>query len=301
MPAPGIVFKELRAEFLTASVMPVLVSTVIARYETGLFDPLLFTLTLAGAVFIHLGTNVANDYYDNLSGTDVVNVDYVRPFTGGSRLIQEGLITPRAVLTMAIVLFAAGAAAGVILTVMRGPVILLFALAGIVSGYFYTAPPFKFAHRGFGEFLVGLNFGLLIFMGTYYVQTGTVSRGCIIASLPLTFLVTAIILINEFQDSAADAQAGKRTLVVRVGNRNAVGILTGVVLHAYLPIPIAAAFRILPPLTLIGLATLPLMIKAILTARVHHSAPKQLAPANALTITSHLVTGILLSVGYLFT
>jgi len=299
MPAFKVLLKELRAEFLTASVMPVVVSALIARHETGLFDPLLFALTLAGAVFLHLGTNVANDYYDNRSGTDVVNRDFVRPFTGGSRLIQEGLITPRAVLTLAIVLFAAGAAVGVVLTALAGPVILLLAAAGIVSGYFYTAPPFKFAHRGFGEFLVGLNFGLLIFIGTYYVQARTVSAGCIVASLPLTLLVTAIILINEFQDSAADALVGKRTLVVRTGNRSAVWVFGAVAAAAYAPIAAGTVLRIMPPPTLIGLATLPLMAKAVLTARSSYDAPQRLTPANALTITSHLLTGILLAVGYL--
>ncbi|MCK4237384.1 MAG: prenyltransferase, partial [Candidatus Krumholzibacteria bacterium] len=214
VPRINIWFKEFRAEFLTASVIPVLLATAVARHETGLFDTFLFVMTLAGVVFLHLGTNIANDFFDHLSGNDILNTQYVRPFTGGSRLIQDGLITPRAVIMTSIAFFAAAVIVGIVLTMIRGPVILLFGLAGIVSGYFYTAPPLRFANRGLGETIVGVNFGLLIVMGTYYVQTGSISGGCIVASLPLTFLVASVILINEFQDSTADALAGKRTLVV---------------------------------------------------------------------------------------
>ncbi len=290
--------KELRAEFLTASVVPVLFGTVIAWRSAGLFDAQLFVLALAGAVFLHLGTNVANDYYDHRSGNDALNTDYIRPFTGGSRLIQEDLISPGAVLTTSICFFAAACAVGAVLAILRGPVILLFGAAGLVSGYFYVAPPFRFAHRGIGEFLVGLNFGLLTVTGAFYIQTGRISAECIVASLPLALLIIAVILINEFQDSNADARVGKNTLIVRLGTKRGVILYGTVACASYLPILIGAAAGLLPPLTLIAVATLPLVLKAIATARAHHNAPVKLAPANASTILSHLVTGLLMVTGY---
>jgi len=278
--------KELRTEFLTASVVPVLLSTAVSRYETGAFDPLLFALTLAGIVFLHLGTNVANDYFDHLSKNDILNVRYVRPFTGGSRLIQEGLISPRTVLVTSISFFIAALVIGIILTVMRGPLVLAFGLAGLISGFFYTAPPLYFAHRGIGEFLVGINFGLLTVIATYYVQTGSISSGCIVASLPLTFLIASVIIINEFQDSEADA-------------RRAVILYAVVSLLGYLPILLGTATGLLPPLTLIGMATLPLIVKAIITARLYYNESKKLVPANASTILSHMLTGLLIAAGYI--
>jgi len=291
--------KELRLAFLTASVMPVLLGTAIARHEAGSIDWLLFALTLAGAVLLHIGTNVANDYFDHRSGTDPANTRFVRPFTGGSRLIQEGLISPGAVLATSICFFAAGLGIGIVLAVLRGPLVLLFGVVGLVSGYFYTAPPLRLAHRGLGELTVGANFGLLIVMGTYYVQMGRISAESIVASLPLACLIAAVIIINEFQDSAADGAAGKRTLVVRLGTQRAVVLFGAVSLLAYVPIIAGAATRLLPPPTLIGLATIPLVVRAIRTAGRHHDASRELAPANASTILSHLCTGILLTVGYL--
>ena len=155
--------------------MSVLLGTAIAHARTGAFDPLLFALTLAGVVFIHLGTNVANDYFDHRSGNDAFNTEFVRPFTGGSRLIQENLISPRAVLVLSVSLLAAALVVGVALAVIRGPYIILLGVVGIASGVFYVAPPVNLASRGFGEFFIGLNFGILAVAGSYFVQTRAVS------------------------------------------------------------------------------------------------------------------------------
>jgi 1,4-dihydroxy-2-naphthoate octaprenyltransferase len=299
MPPIGVVIKELRTEFLTASVIPVMLAASVAYTEVGRLDWPLLLLTLAGAAFLHIGTNVANDYYDHLSGNDPINVRYIRPFTGGSRLIQDGLITPRAVFAISIVFFAAGIAIGVVLSILRGPVILIFGAAGLVSGYFYTAPPIRFAHRGLGEGIVGINFGLLIGIGTYYVQTGGVSTAAIVASIPLTLLVTSIIVINEFQDSEADARVGKRTLVVRLGLKRSVWLYAVISLAAYLPIIAGVASGLFPPLVLIGCITAPIILGGVARARRFYDTPGGLAPANAATIVSHALTGILMAGAFL--
>lgn len=299
MPAPRVVVRELRAEFLTASVIPVLLAGAVAHFETGVFDWPLFLLTIFGAAFLHIGTNVANDYFDHLSGNDPVNIRYIRPFTGGSRLIQQKLLSPRAVLTIAILFYAAAIVIGVVLTIIKGPIIMLFGLAGLVSGYFYTAPPIRFAHHGLGEIVVGLNFGFLIGIGTYFVQTGTVSVAAIVSSLPLTLLVMAIIIINEFQDSEADARVGKRTLVVRLGLRRSVPLLAVVSLTAFFPIVIGVRMGIFPSFALLGLVPLPISMVSILRAQNYYDSPKKLAPANAAAILSHALAGILLAGGFI--
>ena len=299
MPGSRVVVRELRAEFLTASVIPVLLASAVAHFETGFFDWPLFLLTLFGAAFLHIGTNVANDYFDHLSGNDPVNIRYIRPFTGGSRLIQEKLLTPKAVLTIAIVFYSAAVVLGVILTILKGPIIIVFGLVGLISGYFYTAPPIRFAHHGLGEIVVGLNFGLLIGIGTYFVQTGTVSRAAIVSSVPLTLLVMAIIIINEFQDREADAGVGKRTLVVRLGLRRSVPLFAIVSLAAYFPIVFGVRMGFFPSLALLGLVPLPITVAAILRAQNYYDSPKKLAPANAAAILSHALTGILLAGGFL--
>ena len=299
MPGMRVVVRELRAEFLTASVIPVLLAGAVAHYETGLFDWPLFLLTLFGAAFLHIGTNVVNDYFDHLSGNDPVNIRYVRPFTGGSRLIQQKLLKPGEVLNIAIFFYVAAIVIGIILIVLKGPVIILFGIAGLVSGYFYTGPPIRFAHRGLGEIVVGLNFGFLIGIGTYYVQAGTVSRAAIISSIPLTLLVAAIIIINEFQDCEADAKAGKRTLVVRLGLKRSVPLLAVVSLAAFLPIIMGVRMGLFPSFALLGLVPLPIAVAGILRSQSFYDSPKKLAPANAAVIVSHALTGILLAGGFM--
>jgi 1,4-dihydroxy-2-naphthoate octaprenyltransferase len=299
MPPISVIIKETRGEFLTASVIPVMLGAAVAFSETGRLDWWLLLLTFAGAACLHIGTNVANDYFDHLSENDLLNVKYVRPFTGGSRLIQEGLITPRAVFALSMAFFSAGIAIGVVLTVLRGPVILLFGAAGLISGYFYTGPPIRLAHHGLGEGIVGINFGLLIGIGTYYVQTGGVSTAAIVASLPLTLLVTSIIVINEFQDSEADARVGKRTLVVRLGLRRSVYLYAAISSAAYVPIIAGVVWGLFPPLVLISLTTVPLIIGSVMRARRFYDTPGGLAPANAATIACHALTGMLMAGGFL--
>jgi len=300
MPALKIWLKELRLEFLTGSATPVLLGTAVARYESGSWDPLLFLLTLAGAVALHLAANTANDYFDHLSGNDPANVEYVRPFTGGSRLIQEGLIKPRAVLATSLSLFGAALAIGLILIAMRGIGVLLLGLIGAACGYFYTAPPLRLAHRGLGEIVIGISFGL-IGPGTYFVQTGKVTLSSVLATLPVMFLITAVIWINEFQDSRADQSAGKNTMVVRLGRKGAVIPFAAITLLAYLPVIAGTLLGELPLITLLALITIPLGIRSITAAGKHYNHPRKLAPANRSAVINHLLTGIILTAVYLIT
>jgi 1,4-dihydroxy-2-naphthoate octaprenyltransferase len=292
-------FKELRAEFLTASVAPILLGAAIAYARDGVFNALLFALTLASMVCLHIAANVSNDYFDHRSGNDTLNTQLVRPFSGGSRMIEDGFISARDVLIIAIVFWAAAIAIGAALIAMRGPVVLLFGVVGLLCGFFYVAPPVYFAKRGLGELVVGLNFGLLPIIGTYYVLTGGISRESIVAGLPLTGLMAAMLFINEFPDMNADARVGKRTLVVRMGRPKASRFYAVLTLVSYVPIIAGVAAGLMPRATLIALIPIIFILKAIDTARKHCNDPKKLAPANALTILSHLLTGLLLAAGYL--
>jgi len=150
---------ELRASFLTATIVSIVLGASIAWVRNGVFDLGFFVLTLLAGSFLHLGTNVANDYFDHKSGDDDINRDFVRPFGGGSRMIQLGLLKPREVLLEAAILFIAGTVIGIYLTFSKGLFILILGLIGIFSGFFYASPPLKLANRGVGEIFVGVNFG----------------------------------------------------------------------------------------------------------------------------------------------
>jgi 1,4-dihydroxy-2-naphthoate octaprenyltransferase len=289
---------EARAPFLTASIVPILLGAVIAWAVSGTFHWGFFILTFVAGVCLHIGTNVANDYFDHKSTDDEINTEFVRPFTGGSRMIQKGIMTPREVLTESIVFFAVGCVIGLYLAWVRGPVILLLGVIGVFSGFFYTAPPFRLANLGIGETVVGVNFGVLMVLGTFYAQTGFLSWEPLAAGLPVTFLIAGVLYINEFQDYTADKAVGKNHLVVRWGKKRAVLGYVVIMGLAYVSVVFAVALKVITPYTLIVLITTPLAVRSYLNARKFYNDNMKLAPSNAATILIHSSVGLLLCVGY---
>lgn len=290
---------EIRAPFFTASVLPILLGAAIAWSRLGQFHWSYFLLTLVAGVLLHAGANVANDYFDHKSGTDEINVDYVRPFTGGSRMIQRGLLSPREVLAGSIIFFFLGSVIGIYLAYQRGFFIFLLGAIGICSGLFYTAPPLLLVSRGIGEVVVGLNFGILMTVGAYYVQTMTLSWEPLVASIPLAMLITNVLHINQFQDAAADEAVGKKHLVVRFGKQRAERLYEFILWGTYIYIVISVFTRIMPIFALLALLSFPLSYKAIKTARQFFDDNLKLAPANATTIMIHLLCGIFLTAAYI--
>ena len=290
---------ELRSSFLTATIVSVILGASIAWMRNGIFNFGYFLFVLVGGAFLHIGANVVNDYFDYLSGNDDVNIEFVRPFSGGSRMIQLGLLTPLEVLFGGILFFVLGISLGLYLSWIRGWFILILGLICVISGFFYTSAPFSWANRGVGEAIVGVNFGVLITLGTYYVQTQTLSIEPLISSIPVSLLIAAVLYINEFPDYNADKAVGKNTLVVRLARRRAAQGYAILMSSVYGSILFGVFGGVLPASTLIGFMTLPLSINAILHTFKHHSSSFELVPANALTVICHLSTSLLLSIGYI--
>jgi len=296
-----LLLQELRAPFFTASVVPVLLGTSLAFHHTGFWDWLLFLWTLAGTVLIHAGANVANDYFDHLSGNDEVNVDFVRPFTGGSRMIQKKLLSPREVLTLSLVCFAGGSVIGVYLVAKVGLVLLALGIVGILGGFFYTAPPISLVSRGLGEPVIGLNFGVLPVLGAYYVQARQFRWEAVFLSLPVALLIVAILYINQFQDYEADKAVGKRNWVVRLGRRKSAKVFCVLMGAWMLPVVAAPLVGAGPAWCLIALVPVLPALGAAFAATRYYGDPGRLTPANALTIVTHATVGLLLSVSLITT
>jgi 1,4-dihydroxy-2-naphthoate octaprenyltransferase len=290
--------EEVRAPFFTAVLVPVILGSVIAWQHGYPLQIGYFFMTLIGAVLLHAGANVMNDYADHLNGCDERNTEFVRPFTGGSRMIQNGLLAPREVLTGSLIFLGLSTVIGLTLVGLRGMPILYLGLIGTFCAVFYTIPPFNLAARGIGELIVGLCFGTLMMLGAYYVQTQTFSTEVAVASIPVSLLIAAVLYINEFPDYIADRDSGKRHLVVRMGRPRAFYGYVAMMAMTYLAIIAGVALSIMPLFTLISLITLPKAFKAVKVAAVHHSDSQKLIPANAGTIQVHLMTGLLLSLGY---
>lgn len=304
MPSSKSAFKiwieEVRVPFFTATIVPVVLGSIIAWGVTGEFYWEYFFLTLIGALCMHAGTNVANDYYDHVSGTDDNNFEFVRPYTGGSRMIQRGLLTPKQVITGAAVFFLIGSSIGVYLAFERGVEVLYIGLIGLFSGFFYTAPPFRLVATGLGEVFVGLNFGVLMTLGAYFVQAQQLAWEPVVASLPVAFLIAGVLYINEFQDYKADMDAKKNNMIVRLGRQRAVKGYEIIIYATYISILVGVVFQWIPPLTLLAMLTLPMALKAIRIARAYYDDYLKLAPANAKTVMLHMLTGILLTIAYIF-
>ena len=287
-----------RLPFLTATFVPVLLGAVIGWCETSKFNWLTFGLSLIGIACIHVGTNMANDYYDFKSGNDVVN-KFPTPFSGGSRVLVEKLLKPKAVMVAALLLFSVGSVIGLYLNwICPGNVILYLGLTGVFLGFFYSATPISLCATGLGELATGAGFGTISVVGAYFVQARQLSWTPVSASVPVMIFIALVLYINEFPDYQADQAVGKRTIVVRLGKARAIKIYVGLLIAAYLFILVAVILGIFPIYALITFLTAGIAFKALKVARKNFDKISELLPANASTIGLHLSTGTLLALAF---
>ncbi|OGC79966.1 MAG: 1,4-dihydroxy-2-naphthoate octaprenyltransferase [candidate division Zixibacteria bacterium RBG_16_43_9] len=291
--------KAVRAPFFTATLVPVAVGSTLAYSQTGRFNWVNFFLTLFGFCFIHAGANLANDYFDHKTTDDDINRSFT-PFSGGSRVIQDGIVPAKHILNAALIFFGLGSIIGLYLNyVSPGNIILLFGLFGVVTAFFYTASPVMMAYHGWGELMIGLDFGVLAVMGSFFVQAHSLNWSAFWASLPVAFMITGILYINQFQDYEADKTVKKNHWVVRLGKKKAVYGYYLIIAGTYISIIISVVSGLLPFYALIALFTLPLAYTAIKVLRANYDKIYELIPANASTIKIHLFVGLLLSFGFI--
>ncbi len=287
-----------RAPFLTASLVPVLVGTSWALRGAEIAWPLLIP-TLLGALALHVSANCFNDYFDHTSGADAENDAYFEGLTGGSRTIQRGIVSPGQMYAAATIAAGVAVVCGAILAAARGWGIVAFGAVGLATGYAYTAPPFRLvARHGIGELVIGLDFGPLIVAGTVFALTGELAWVDFLVGLPIGLLTAAILWINEFPDTPADAAVGKNHLVATLGRRTARWGYVVLLAGAFATVGAAVVADLLPPLALLFFAGSPLAIYAARIALRHFDNPR-LERACRSTIQLHLVAGLGLAVGLL--
>lgn len=209
-------FLATRPAFLSVTLLACLVGFGTAHFDGVAISFATAVATLIFALLAHAGINVLNDYYDDLNGTDRINTDRVFPFTGGSRFIQNGVLTVRETLHYGAALVAVVIVAGLWLAGMSAPGLVWIGGAGLFIGWAYSAPPLKLNSRGLGEPCVALGFGLIV-VGADYVQRGSIAALPVLAAVSYALLVTNILYINQFPDRRADEAAGKRHWVVVFG------------------------------------------------------------------------------------
>ncbi|KTG17676.1 MULTISPECIES: prenyltransferase [unclassified Guyparkeria] len=259
--------------------------------------PLWAGLTLLGAATFHAAVNVHNDYFDDLNGTDPGNCERQFPFTGGSRMIQNGVMSRAATQRLAWALYAITIGIGLCLLVPGGLPLLALGLAGMVLGWAYSAPPLALNRRGLGEATVAAGFGLLMPVGADLVQRGEWHTLPVWAGLGFALMTANLLLINQFPDLLADSQAGKRHWVVRLGRGRARYLYLAIAAAAYLTPTTLVATNRLPGTTLIIWAALPLSVLSGIRLWRHHHQPTSLRGALAGTAAATLLYGGLLIVG----
>ena len=259
----------------------------------------LAVLTLIAAACVHLGLNVGNDVFDTLSGADAANVTPTQ-FSGGSRVILYGLLTLRQMVLLMLGFYAAAIGIGLFLAAYTAfwPVFWI-GVAGVFISVFYTAPPFRFVHRGIGELMVALGFGPIMTMGAYYVQAQRWSWEGFYVSLPVAILIALVLYVNEVPDRPGDAAAGKRTLPVRWSKEAVIGAYVGAVVVAFVLIAGGAIAGVIVRPAILALLAAPLATQVYRGLRDHYESPYQLMPFMGKGVQLHLATGLLLLVGYL--
>jgi len=294
-----LALRTTRLPFLSATIVPVVLGIAIAARQ-GSFDLLTAILTVIGASFVQLGLNVANDVFDTAQGADDANVTPTK-FSGGSRVIQYGLVSFRQMAGLATIFYVAAGLIGLLLLALRGsPALLVIGVVGFIVSIGYTAPPLKFVYRGLGEIAVALGFGPLMLLGGYVVQTrGALSWEPVVASLPIALLVALILYVNEIPDRRGDARAGKRTLPVRLAKPTVIAGYRLAAIAAYVILVVGVVLGLLPVTVLLALLTIPLALQVSRGLEPNYDNPYGLMAVMGVNIKVHLYAGLLLLAGYL--
>lgn len=287
-------FAATRPAFLSVTFVGCLLGLASAHAAGMHLDPALATLTLFFALVAHAGANVVNDYYDARSGCDAANDERVFPFTGGSRFIQNGLLSQRAAGIYGHLLLATVIPAGLYLTAVSASGLIWIGLAGLVVGWAYSAPPFKLQSRGIGELGITAAW-LLIVVGADFVQRHAFAFAPVAAGLGFALLVANVLYINQFPDVRADALTDKRTLVVRLGVTTARWGYALIALLAYGWVALMVVTGRLPASALISLLAAAASVAAWHGLWRHAATPAHLAGAIKLTILAAVLHGLLLA------
>ena len=256
-------------------------------------------LTVLGIVALEAAKNASGELYDFDSGTDLAVAPEDRsPFSGGKRVLVEGLLTRSQTAAVAAAAYAIGCGLGLAIAAQRDARVLWLGVAGVACAWWYHARPVALSYRGWGELAVAACYGPLIALGTYLVQRGRFSSELLAAAVPLGLLVAAFLWINELPDAQADASAGKRTLVVRLGRKRAGRLYAVLPLCAFVLIALLPLWG-LPGTVWLGLAGLPFAAAAARRAWTQAERTPALIAAQAWSLMAFVAAALGMAAGFL--
>lgn len=287
-------FAATRPPFLSATFVACLLGLASAHHTGVTPHGLLAFITVLLALLVHAAINVLNDYYDALNGTDDANTERVFPFTGGSRFIQNGVLTRAQTAYLGYALLAVAMLGGVWLISRVGYGLFVIGAVGVFIGWAYSAAPFKLNSRGWGELCVLGGF-LGVVVGADFVQRGAFSLAPFFIGLPYALLTTNLLYINQFPDRKADTVSGKRHWVVRLPLTVAVYVYPLVAALAVAVVALLITRNMLPGIAWLTVLPVLLSLRAAVILHRHAAQPAALLAAIRLTIVAMLLHGILLT------
>ena len=229
-----------RVKTLPAAVAPVLIGTFYAE-EINWGNALLALLV---SLFLQIAVNFANDYSDGVRGTDTHRI-------GPVRLVASGLASASSVKAAALISCLIAAIAGLVLAINISPWLLAVGAAAIWAAWAYTGGKKPYGYFGFGELSVFIFFGLVATVGSYYIQTEQFNWQIFLLAMPVGTLSCAILAINNLRDLPQDKLVGKRTMAVRIGEKNTRVFFMLLLVTAQLTALAAASISALALITLI--------------------------------------------------
>ncbi|GIX46693.1 MAG: hypothetical protein KatS3mg131_0904 [Candidatus Tectimicrobiota bacterium] len=278
-------FQAVRAFSFTVT----LISVVLGALLSPARDWALLVATLLGALLLHAGVNVLSDYMDYRRGADRWTV------LGSSRVLVDGLLTPRQVLLFGAALLTLGGLIGLTLAWLRGWPVLWLGLVGVVIGVSYTAPPLGLKYRALGDAAVFLAFGPLMALGAFYVQAQQLAWAPVLAAVPPGLLTVGVLHGNNFRDVEEDRQSGYVTVAQLLGSHGSSVYYLFLVVGAYAVTLALMEAGVLPWWCLLTALSLPLAWRNVQIA----FRPMRVAFTflDLLTAQLHFVFGLLVVVG----
>ena len=289
----SIWLRAIRIRFLLASVIAVTNGLAIAYWKYAAIDPLYAILTYIGVVFLHASVDLLNDYWDHKRGID--SATKRTKFSGGTGVLPENLLTPRAVYIAGIIFLVLGASLGAYFVAIRGITIAVILSFAVVAIYFYST---RIVNAGLGELFVAIK-GAMIVLGTLYVQNAVLEPTALYVGTIVGILSATVLFINSFPDYEADRSKGRRTLVIMLGRKTASAIFPILIIAAYALIAVGIFLGFTKIYSLICFASIPFAIKSVLQLRKEPENTEKIVPAMASAVTYSRITGFLLAMSFI--
>ncbi|WP_326403670.1 UbiA family prenyltransferase [Infirmifilum sp. NZ] len=285
-------FMATRPWSFVMTVISVTAATAYAYYVTGVFNLAFYVATVLGVTLLHASANVLNDYYDTMKGVDVPGAPTT---TYRPHPLITGFTTPKGLRNYGLGLLAGGLLFALALAVYRTLIVVILALAGVLFVIGYSGPP-GLKYRALGELAVFLSWGPLMWLGTFYVQTGFLDCKPVLASIPVGLLVAAVLTANNLRDIEFDKSRGAVTLEVILGREKGLKFFEYFEIYAaYLALALLVLAGLLPLLALLPLLIIPQAVRLVRTFQ--REIPPAADPMTAQLVQNFgtlLVIGIIL-------